>query len=436
LRLKLATSGTITSGGVGFEIFDKSQLGTTDFDRQVNYLRALQEELRRTIIQFDEVEQARVHLVLPEKSVFVEDEKPASASVALKLKPIKKLSNEQVQGIVLLVSSSVEGLKPENVSVVDMAGNVLSDNEAGDTTVGMANQSVKRQDIKKALETQLEQQVKTMTDKIFGPGKAIVVINTDLDFSQHEKRSVTYGKNVVRSETGVTESRGTSSAGASGVPGTDSNVPEYDAVEPGNSGNTSTGGNNGYVENTRNYEVDTTEEKYVFAPGEIKRISAAIVVDGYLSPEKTQEVQNLVASAVGLQPDRGDMLTVSSMSFDTTEQDDIDKSIAEYEKKEKELQQKEAIRFWVLVGTGLLGVIILAIIFRVAQKKKSSALVDKIIDEPVAVEEIPIKPISDDIVTNSEAEAFKKQQDKAKKYIEEKPEEAANILKTWLNFEE
>ncbi|MFZ5650287.1 MAG: flagellar basal-body MS-ring/collar protein FliF [Bacillota bacterium] len=126
-RIKLASSGALYSSGVGFELFDQKKFGITEFEQQVGYQRALQEELRRTIVQVEAVEQARVHLVMPKKSLFLNDQTEPSASIALKLKPTAKISGENVRGIVELVAGSVEGLKPENINVIDMQGNSLSD---------------------------------------------------------------------------------------------------------------------------------------------------------------------------------------------------------------------------------------------------------------------------------------------------------------------
>ncbi|MCL6559014.1 MAG: flagellar M-ring protein FliF, partial [Firmicutes bacterium] len=126
-RIQLASSGAL-GNGMGFELFDQSKLGVTDFEQQVVYQRALQEELRRTIVQLEGVEQARVHLVLPQKSVFINDQGTPSASVALKLKPGARLKPEQVQGVSDLIVGSIEGLKTENVHIIDTEANVLSDN--------------------------------------------------------------------------------------------------------------------------------------------------------------------------------------------------------------------------------------------------------------------------------------------------------------------
>lgn len=433
LRLEMAASGIATGGDMGWELFDQSKLGVTDFDRKLNYQRALQEELRRTIIQLGEVDQARVHLVLPEKSVFVEEETPPSASVALKLKLGKNLLPNQVRGIVLLVANSVEGLKEENVNVIDMEGNVLSDSIAMENEVNLTGSALKQHQLQREFEHKMETQVQSLLDKIFGPNKAIAVINADLDFASHEKRVVTYGNPVVRTESGSGEGAGGIVGGENGVPGAMENVPGYDAVDPVDAAedqdvsNLPTGNLEQYA---ISYELDATEEKIVFAPGEVKKMSVAVVVDGQLTPVRATEVQNLVIAAVGLDPNRGDQITVSSMTFDTTLKDELEKSFAEDAKLQELAKLQETKKMWAEMGlTAILVLVIGGVILR-AMRTKGKAPLDVVINEPVPLSQMEETTFTADVIER------KKQQEKAKRYLDEQPEQAANILKTWLSYEE
>lgn len=422
LRLQMVTTGAVSSGG--FELFDQSKLGATDFERRVNYQRALQEELRRTIIQIDEVEQARVHLVLPEQSVFVEEEKPASASIAVKLKPLKKLNDDQIQGIILLVKNSVEGLEPENITLIDMAGNILKG--AGSSEDGsITEQSLKRQMLKEAFEQQMQGRIQSLLDPIFGAGKARAVVSAELDFSRHEKRSVTYGKQVVRSETGVRAGTG-NGEGVGGIAGVESNVDDYEAETP-DTGEDYAGETP--EEYTRNYEVDTTEETMVFSPGEIKKISAAVVVDGRLSPVKSAEISQLVTAAIGLDPARGDRLTVSGISFDTTLEDETKKSLEEYSEKEKMEQLKEKRLFWLKLGLVLLAALLVLFLVLRVFKSRNSDFFRVVDEEPVPINKI--EEVNEKIGVTREVKLGQ-----VKQYVAEKPEETANILKTWLTYDE
>jgi len=428
LRLQMVTSGAVSSGG--FELFDETKLGATDFERRVNYQRALQEELRRTIVQLDEVEQARVHLVLPKESVFADQEQAASASVALRLKPLKQLSKEQVRGIVLLVQNSVEGLKPENITVINMAGNVLKGEGAEEYGSTVGGEVFKEQELKEAFQTQTQRRIQTLLDAIFGPGKAVVVVSADLDFSQRETHSVTYGKQSIRSETGsVTGNGSPENSEAGGVAGVDSNVPDYQAEDSAQENTGSSPIINNSEEYQRNYELDTVEERIVFSPGEVKRISAAVVVDGQLSPEKSEEIYRLVTSAIGLDLTRGDVLTVSSMDFDTTFQSETNKALDELSKQEQAEQLRNERYFWIKTGLAVLG-FVLALVFVLRALKSRNAGSLEVLEEP-----LPVKQIAEEMDVKTDP-IIKQKQDRVKKYIEDKPEEAANILKTWLTYEE
>ena len=216
-RMALAAQGLPQGGGVGFEIFDNSKLGMTEFAQNVNYQRALQGELSRTINRFDEVESSRVHIVMASNSLFLEDEKPATASVVVKLKRGKRLRPDQIQGIVHLFSSSVAGLSPERVTVVDNFGRMLAGfkdkNNLGQAT---ADQSAYQE----KMERNLESRVKTMLETALGPHKAIVRLNCELDFKQQEHTEERYlaDNRVVRSEQLSSESSASQDAVPMGIP--------------------------------------------------------------------------------------------------------------------------------------------------------------------------------------------------------------------------
>ena len=200
LRLDMASRGVPSGGGVGFEIFDRTDLGTTEFVQKLNYQRALQGELARTINQFAEVEQSRVHITLPEKTIFLEDEQQPTASVVVKLRRRGALKEKHVQGIVHLVAGSVEGLNPENITVVDVDGNVLSAGASDDSKlVGLTGN---QQEFQREVEEDLEKRVQTMLEKVVGVGKAIVRVSASLDFKQEEKTEEIFDPDsaVIRSE--------------------------------------------------------------------------------------------------------------------------------------------------------------------------------------------------------------------------------------------
>ena len=188
-RIKLASSGVLYSSGIGFELFDQKKFGITEFEQQVGYQRALQEELRRTIVQVEAVDQARVHLVLPKKSLFLDDQSEPSASIALKLKPTAKIQEENVRGMVELVAGSVEGLKPENIHIIDMQGNSLSDNLKLDKSANPTKATLDRNDIRRAFEKELETRIQNMLRQILGPGMAVAMVTAELNFDQEQYKA-------------------------------------------------------------------------------------------------------------------------------------------------------------------------------------------------------------------------------------------------------
>ena len=200
LRLKVAGEGSLHGQGIGFEIFDEVQIGQTDFVQHINYQRALQGELARTISEFPQVEQARLHLVIPQKSLFIEDQMPPSASIVLQLKDDGKLAANEVQGIVNLVSMAVEGLEPKYITVTDMKGRPLYTPE--DDTAGLALSNTQLE-YKADLENKTQRRIMELLGPVVGPEKVIARVNADLDFSQKTIRKEVFDPDgsVVRSET-------------------------------------------------------------------------------------------------------------------------------------------------------------------------------------------------------------------------------------------
>jgi len=427
LRLQMVNNGIVSGGG--FELFDQTKMGATDFERRVNYQRALQEELRRTIVQIDEVEQARVHIVLPEQSVFLEEVRPASASIALKLKSARKLTPEQVQGIVLLVQNSVEGLTEDNISIIDTAGNVLKGGGSGEGA-DISELSLRNREIKEAFEYAIQERVKTLLDSIFGPGKSKVMITADLDFSQHERRSITYGKQVVRAETGVRSQRG-ADIPAGGIAGVEGNADEYLAM--GNMPEINPDSPQVSEEYTRNYEFDTTEETVVFSPGEIRKISAAVVVDGQLSPDKAAEITRLVAAAIGLDESRGDQITVSGMDFHTSLDRDLEQELENLSQEERARKIMEQRAAWVKIGLGFICALFALGLITWLLSRKSHPVLGQAVQAPASM-----KGVAEELAATSETSEVNKVQNRelVRSYIDKNPEDAANILKTWLTFEE
>lgn len=345
-RLELASQGLPQGGGVGFEIFDNTKLGMTEFVQNINYQRALQGELSRTISGLAEVQTSRVHIVMHSKSLFIEEEEPATASVVLKLRSGRRLSKEQIQGIVHLVSSSVSGLSPENVTIVDSSGKMLAGFEDG-STIGQTSSG--QLEFQERVEMGLEKRIKTMLEKVLGRGKAIVRLSCSMDFTRVEKTEEAYDPNsqVIRSEQTLhTTSNGpgtnANAAGVAGVPSIDTGTSEAGA-ETGQPGRSPVFQKQ---DRTVNYEIGKVISHTVEPVGKITRISVAVVVDGIhklvkgkkkkerleYSPRTQDEllkIENIVKSAMNFDAERGDKVEVTNIPFEVTKEMGAEEDIIE-----------------------------------------------------------------------------------------------------------
>lgn len=348
LRMQLASQGLPKGGTVGFELFDKSSLGMTEFTQRLNYQRALQGELCRTIDQIDSVSQSRVHIAIPEQNVFGDDNKQPTASVVLKMRAGNRLNTDQVAGIVRLVSSAVDGLTPDKVTIVDTDGNMLS--EPVDSATGLdPRMSSSQLRMKQEYERQVQQDIQSMLERVLGPNKAVVRVNAKVNFDRKEKSSEHYeplgdDKGVLLSEDRMEESYNGAGGPAGGIVGIRSAVGGT-AVMP------SAAASKGYqrIEANTKYEVSKTTEHVVTAPGQVENVSVAVMVDGKVEANKIQSIRNVVATAAGIDPERGDKITVESMAFD----DSAAKAQA------KEMQAAESKSNYMAMGKTVAGVLLL-----------------------------------------------------------------------------
>ncbi len=333
LRLQLATQGLPHGGGVGFEIFDRSSIGMSDFVQKLNYRRALQGELARTIAQMPEIERARVHLATPERRLFSNEENRARASVVVSLRNGQALAKTQVNGIVHLVSSSVEGLQVKDVTVVDGHGRLLSSAAGGDDAAGLTGSQLEYQ---RTVEKDIETRIQTMLERIVGVNKAVVRVSSILDFRKVETTEEKYDPNsqVVRSEQRGQEKANGVNGVSGGVPGVQSNVPEGAAQEPAQTSSSA----NQTKNETVNYEISRTVSRVVESTGSIKQLSVAVLVDGMYeggkasegektstsvakkyvarSEEDMKRIEEIVKKAMGYSADRQDQVQVTNVQFD------------------------------------------------------------------------------------------------------------------------
>jgi flagellar M-ring protein FliF len=358
LRLEMAGLGLPKTGRIGFEIFDKTNFGITDFAEHVNYRRALEGELERSVMAISEVQQARVHVTLPKDSVFTDAREPAKASVLVGLRLGTRLSSANVIAITNLVSSAVEGLGPESVSVVDMSGNLLSrprrEGLADGTQITEAVLEYRQ-----AIEHDVAAKINSTLEPLLGPDKFRTGVSADIDMTSGEQSEETFdpSKSVMVTSQKTEDASGTTRS-APAIPGTASNLPPQQttpsnappatppaATQPGQTGQPAaaaaaaprTGGNS--TSTTRRSESITYQTsrvtKHLKIPqGTVKRLSIAVLVDQGSrmegqgaqahrvvvppDPEKLKAIQTLVATLVGLDTTRGDQLTVEALPFDNS----------------------------------------------------------------------------------------------------------------------
>jgi len=335
VRLLLASQNALPGGsGVGFELFDKTNYGMTEFMQNINYKRAVQGELSRTINQMPEVKASRIHIAMPEKTLFTDREKDVTASVFLKLKPGKILSKDQVMGIVQLVAGSIENLKPENVALIDSSGKILY--KGGDANSPFVV-STQQYELQKNLERKIEESIQSMLDKFLPASKSVIRASVELNLRKVEKVEEEYNpeKAVRTLEKKSREKNAGKSAKAGGVPGVASNVQNLTRKEAGNgSQEAPLRENESEREETHTtYEVSKTVRKIIEPFGDIKKVSLAIVVDGKYEKVKGQkgeelkyiprsqkelnDIKNLIVRAVGYDEARGDKIEVLNMPFET-----------------------------------------------------------------------------------------------------------------------
>jgi flagellar M-ring protein FliF len=447
LRLELASAGMPRGGGVGFESFDKMKLGATEFEQRVLYRRALEGELSRTISTLAAVQSARVHLVLPEKSVFVTRAEPASASIVLRLRPGRALGPSEVSGIVHLTAASVAGLAADRVALLTTDGEMLR--KPRDASDGTAQASEEDQGSRqRAIELELEERARLMLEKVVGPGHVDVRVTAELDPSRVERVEEHFdpSKTVLRSEeSSVERTGGGLDESVAGVPGAESNLPNGTALAAAMIPPTIAAKGDGGApkalasagkspadqpfreSHTRNYEVDHVSEKRFSEPGTLKRVAVAVVLDGISKTEngKTtmvprdradlQKLEALVRSAVGANDARGDVVTLDSVPFDSEKTPDDVPTPAVLQGPMK------AWRAYLPAAGAAVVLLAIAIVFGVARRRNRSAVeVIPVLPAAVAAQQIGTsKPVIDVRAAAIERAAAD-------------PATAALVLRAWL----
>ncbi|MGO8674462.1 MAG: flagellar basal-body MS-ring/collar protein FliF [Limisphaerales bacterium] len=324
IRMQLAGKGIPRSDGVGFEIFDKPNFGISDFVQRANYVRALQGELARTIAQIDEVESARVMVVLPENRLLLDKDKHATASVFIRLRGNTQLPPQAINSIRFLVANSVEGLKPNFVSLVDNQGNVLSENVENDSLVGLTSTQL---DARRNLEQYLAKKAEGMLEKVLGPGQAIVRVAAEINLDTIQRTEEKYDPDgqVIRMQTKDISKDDSTTGNSAEAVGVTANT-------PGNSTTNAAGGplttsRNTKTTDTTQFELSKTTSSTVQSAGSLKRLSVAVTVAARTQgigsarkvvnrpAEEIEKLRGIVSSALGISTTRGDEIKLEELPF-------------------------------------------------------------------------------------------------------------------------
>ena len=354
-RLDLATQG-LPRGHKGFELFDDSKLGVTEFQNKVNYLQALQGELTRTIEQIEVIEKARVHIVLPEDSLYKKNEKPATASIMLRLYPEKTLSRKEIRGITNLVAHSIQGLLPENITIVNDRGKILNDPEEDqDKAKDESKKTLDQLEMTRKVEERIQVNLQSLLDQALGEGRAFIRVSVELDFDQRLTDKAIYtpvvdDAGIIRSQQDISETYTGNSQVPGGPAGTQSNIPGYVATQ----GNARADYEK--KETTKNYEINEEKSKIVASPGSIRHLNVGVLVNDELTAAQQESIRRSVASAAGIDPRRGDTISVEPVPFSN----EVAERKAAEEQKVKDAEMRQT---YIIAGVILLILLIAAAIF-------------------------------------------------------------------------
>ncbi len=404
IRMEMARQGLPKQGSGGYELFDKLQLGMTDFVQNLNFQRAVEGEITRSIQTLEEVDQARVHITIPKPTLFQEAKEEATASVVLKMKPGRYLKESQVRGITHLVANSVEGLYARQVTVLDVHGNMLTKGFADNK---LAEQADHNMALKHSVEYHLEHQITDMFDALLGPGKVKTKVSADLDFEKVEKTIETYRPNSkqVRSQ----------------------------QRDEGNVKNNPTTGDEISEGSITNYEIDKTAQRIINAPGTRKRVTISVAVDGTYdknengereyqerTPEELEKFTGIIKNAIGYRPDSEDAVYVTNVRFD--------REFFHQEKEEMEkLKQREMYEYWGKIG--VVGIILLVgFLFLKGLAKNIAQAMNP---PPPKYAGIALEPQEEEV-----PESVKRQNElleRVEEITKENPVNVAYLIKTWLH---
>ena len=428
VRLDMAGEGLPDQGMVGFEIFDQTNFGTTDFERQVNFYRALGGEMSRTIQNMDIIEYARVQVTAPQESLYIEEEKPSEASVLLGIKQGYNISQNEIAAISNLVAGGVQGLSTDNVTIVDTNGNLLSDT-SGDSGINSTEMTSNQFQMQRDFENRLKSDLRSMLIKVLGPGNFTVQVNAQLNFDQRVTESKSYSpvvddEGIVRSQESEQVSQEGQTGVAEGAPGVEENVPQEATQYQGEDGETQSSSYESSSTVT-NYEINEKIETHKYAPGDVEQLSVSVILNNEQDEETVENIRSAVQAAIGYQEERDDQVSVTSMQFD--------ESLEEEASQAQMAAQAENRRQMYIYG-GLIAFILLALIatfFILRRSTEEEYETGQQVDMMVGEEEPP----SPEEELSEEEKERRRMKEEIEELVNDRPGEIAQLLKSWLEQE-
>jgi flagellar M-ring protein FliF len=433
-KLRMEFAPELSTASKGYELMDAgSSFGMTDEEFNIKKVRMIQGEIEKGIKSLDPVKNAKVMITPATSSVFVEDKTPGSAAAVLELKPGVKLTDDQVQGIVSFISVSTENIPKENIEVIDNKGNPLTKNlNKEENGTGVGSETVQsNHDLETNFEQGLVKKVVSLLEPVVGKNKVTAQVNVDLDFDSTKKSQydVDPNKTLISQET--TKEYNNANDG-----GTTSESPVDNNMSNTISAATSTLTKSGSEHQVDNYDHSTKKTETVKAPGEIRRMTVAVYVDGQLDDATKTAFEDAIKAATGFDSERQDTINLLAMNADPTIGEQAQANIDAYN-EQVATEARNKLILYGAIGLGILIVIIVLILVfkpKKEHKPKKDKLLDVVIgDEELAVAEEPVKYNPINFETENESSHI---ENEIKKYATEKPEQVAEIIKSWLSDNE
>lgn len=435
-RIDLSGQGLpANSGEGGYQLLDGHDISTSDFQEQTDFKRAMEGELAKTIEAVDGVNTAVVHLAMPEKKVFADEQEPTTASVLIDTKAGDNVDAEKVQAIVNLVSSSIDGLDPANVSIADSTGKVLTNTDGTGLGSGTRDQAVTD------FQTKKTQQIQTMLDEVLGAGNSTVQVSADLNFDKSIEESTTYSADeetppLSESTTEETYNGTNGSGGSTGVVGPDGQMDSFGTATGAGSGS----GDYSKKSSTKDNAVETTKKHVEAAPGNVRSLHVGVVLDSAAAVGiDAAEVQELIADTVGINAERGDTVSVKTMAFDRAADQAAAQELAAAAKAKADAKR------WSMIRNGGIALALLAMVLlawlrarrgKKAREERTAYLVEQLRNDAAeraaaAAALEPAAPVLSELEMAQQSANDEMRRELAA-LAERQPEEIATLLRGWL----